>query len=203
MLNAGRPPDVDDLAVAIIGTRSPDHRQERKARFLAYHLSHHYGCRIKTGGAYGIDQAAMLGARIDMLDICLPWASYNKEIIPKGAHLIIADRNRHAEWFESVENYHPAPDKLTNGARSLHARNFGVIQPAHLVIAFPNADGGGGTGQGIRIAEALNIPVMQFNKGAEAVLMNQTLLTAVNHLGLIPGAGLVRVTESENVDVYV
>jgi hypothetical protein len=44
---------------------------------------------------------------------------------------------------------------------------------------------------------------MQFNKGAEAVLMNQTLLTAVNHLGLIPGAGLVRVTESENVDVYV
>jgi hypothetical protein len=138
-----------------------------------------------------------------MLDICLPWASYNKEIIPKGARLIIADRFRTAEWFESVENYHPAPDKLTNGARALHARNFGVIQPAHLVIAFPDADGGGGTGQGIRIAEALNIPVMQFNKGAEAVLMNQTLLTAVNHLGLIPGAGLVRVTESENVDVYV
>ena len=61
----------------------------------------------------------------------------------------------------------------------------------------------GGTGQGIRIAEALNIPVMQFNKGAEPALMNQTLLTAVNHLGLTPGAGLVRVTESENVDVYV
>ena len=194
---------MDDLAVAIIGTRNPDQRQERKARFLAYHLSHHYGCRIKTGGAYGIDQAAMLGARIDMLDICLPWASYNKEIIPKGAHLIIADRNRHAEWFESVENYHPAPDKLTNGARSLHARNFGVIQPAHLVVAFPNANGDGGTGQGIRIAQALNIPVMQFNKGAEPALMNQMLLTAVNRLGLIPGAGLVRVTESENVDVYV
>ena len=34
--------------------------------------------------------------------------------------------------------------------------------------------------------------------------MNQMLLTAVNHLGLIPScAGLVRVTESENVDVYV
>ena len=128
---------MDELAVAIIGTRNPDHRQERKARFLAYHLSHHYGCRIKTGGAYGIDQAAMLGARIDMLDICLPWASYNKEIIPKGARLIIADRFRTAEWFESVENYHPAPDKLTNGARSLHARNFGIIQPAHLVDCFP------------------------------------------------------------------
>ena len=63
---------MDELAVAIIGTRNPDQRQERKARFLAYHLSHHYGCRINTGGAYGIDQAAMLGARIDMLDICLP-----------------------------------------------------------------------------------------------------------------------------------
>jgi len=62
---------------------------------------------------------------------------------------------------------------------------------------------GGGTGQGIASPRLWNIPVMQFNKGAEAVQMNQTLLTAVNHLGLIPGAGLVRVTESENVDVYV
>jgi len=75
---------VDELAVAIIGTRNPDQRQERKARFLAYHLSHHYGCRIKTGGAYGIDQAAMLGARIDMLDICLPWASTTRRSFPKA-----------------------------------------------------------------------------------------------------------------------
>ena len=147
----------------------------------------------------------MLGARIDMLDICLPWASYNKEIIPKGAHLMIADTAiRHAEWFESVENCHPAPDKLTQPRCTISARTQLRCHPTSPSgVAFPNANGDGGTGQGIRIAQALNIPVMQFNKGAEPALMNQMLLMVVNRLGLIPGAGLVRVTESENVDVYV
>ena len=191
------------MNVAIIGTRYPDQHQERAARFLAYQLSHYYGCRIKTGGAYGIDQAAMLGAQVDLLDVYLPWASYNNEIIPKGANRIIADRVRHAAWFESVGVYHPAPDSLSGGAWALHARNFGIIQPAKLVIAFPNETGVGGTGQGIRIAKALNIQVMQFNKGNGLVHHNQMLLTAVSHLGLTPGAGLIRVIESENIDVYV
>ena len=31
-----------------------------------------------------------------MLDICLPWASYNKEIIPDRAQIVIAIANLHA-----------------------------------------------------------------------------------------------------------
>jgi len=189
--------------VAIIGTRNPDHQQERKARFLSYELSHSHNCTISTGAAYGIDEAAMKGALAEKLNVYLPWSSYNREIIPDRAKIVVASERLHPHWYASVTQYHPAASRLKPGVRSLHARNYGILEHADLVIAFPNEDGGGGTGQAIRIAEALNIPVMQFNKGAEAVLMNQTLLTAVNHLGLIPGACLVRATESENVDVYV
>ena len=128
-----------------------------------------------------------------------------QEIIPEAARqIVVASERLHPHWYASV-------DEVPSGAQAASNPGYDHCTPETtassnmptLVIAFPNEDGGGGTGQGIRIAEALNIPVMQFNKGAEAVLMNQTLLTAINHLGLIPGAGLVRVTESENVDVYV
>jgi predicted Rossmann-fold nucleotide-binding protein len=169
--------------VAIIGTRNPDHQQERKARFLSYELSHNHNCTISTGAAYGIDEAAMKGALAEKLNVYLPWSSYNREIIPDRAKIVVASERLHPHWYASVTQYHPAASRLKPGVRSLHARNYGILEHADLVIAFPNEDGGGGTGQGIRIAQALNIPVMQFNKGAESVLFSCMLSNALLYIG--------------------
>jgi hypothetical protein len=102
-----------------------------------------------------------------MLDVFLPWASYNKDIIPQHARITVADRQKHARWFDSVWEAHPAPGRLTRGAFALHARNYGIIEDAAIVVAFPGPNGAGGTGQGIRLAQALDKPLLSFNKGSE------------------------------------
>jgi len=60
-----------------------------------------------------------------------------------------------------AEKYHPAWNKCTPGARKLHARNsFQVL--GSTLDSPAEYDGGptGGTGQAIRIATALKIPVL-------------------------------------------
>lgn len=174
------------LSAAIIGTREPDQAQYWAARRLSFMLSRYFDCRIRTGAAFGIDEQSMVGAHPGMLDVFLPWASYNKDIIPAHARITVADRHKHARWFDSVWEAHPAPGRLTRGAFALHARNYGIIEDAALVVAFPNERGGGGTGQGIRLAQALDKPLLSFNKGSEIpaleLLVDQCMYALRNKL---------------------
>lgn len=151
---------------AIIGTREPDEEQKTVALNLACAIAIIGGHRVHTGAAYGIDQKAMEGTSGKNLTVFLPWASYNRGIIPPGATIVVYDPTIHAHWARSVATYHPAPRNLTCGAFALHARNYGIIEGCAGVIALPGPDGGGGTGQGIRIARALKIPIIQGNKGS-------------------------------------
>jgi DNA recombination-mediator protein A len=153
---------MNDVSVAIIGTRNPTPWQRDCAYHLAQQLSQK-GIRIRTGAAYGVDEAAMYGSLINMLDVYLPWASYNAGIIPVGCNITVYNKWEHTTWTESVAKYHPAPERL-GGATNLHARNYGIIAdpiPVHMVIAFPTTRDSGGTGQGIRIANGLGLMVRQ------------------------------------------
>lgn len=154
------------MIFAIIGTRKPDENQAEAAKNLAFAIAIIGNHTIRTGAAYGIDQKAMEGTQGRNLEVYLPWSSYNRELVPIRSKLIIYSRSEHVEWTESVRKYHPAAHKLSNGAFALHARNFGIVSGCDWVIAFPDETGGGGTGQGIRIAEGLKIPVIQVNKGS-------------------------------------
>ncbi len=151
---------------AIIGTRSPDEAQITVARNLATAITLIGGHWVHTGAADGIDTEAMVGSRPDRLKVFLPWASYNRGSIPVGATVVVYDPSIHAEWTRSVSAYHPAASRLSRGAFALHARNFGIVESCAGVIALPGADGGGGTGQGIRIANGLGIPVVRGDKGS-------------------------------------
>ena len=146
--------------VAIIGTRKPTEDQIAKAEMLAAELSAR-GYIIKTGGAYGIDHAAMRKTVPGFLEVYLPWETYNAEIIPEHAKRIVFNPAIHKEWLHSVTTYHPAPQLLTSGMRALHARNYGIVEGCGVVIALPEKMEKGGSGQGVRIARALRIPVMQ------------------------------------------
>ena len=152
------------------------------ATHLAFAIAVIGGKTVRTGGAYGIDQNAMEGSRGKNLEVYLPWASYNRDIIPPTARVVVFDPAVHTDWSASVGLYHPAANRLGRGAFSLHARNYGIVHGVKACIAFPDTSGGGGTGQGIRICKGLNIPVYQFNKGSIQDAP-RTLGKLLQHLG--------------------
>lgn len=148
------------VKVAIIGSRGPSADQEETAAYLASTLSK-AGYVIATGGARGIDEAAMAATEPGMLEVYLPWESYGAEIIPAHARKIVYYPRDHPEWHNSVKIYHPAANRLCRADSFLMARNYGIIAGAKLVIALPwRTSRLGGTGHGIRIAEGLGIPLI-------------------------------------------
>lgn len=148
--------------VAIIGTRhpSPEMRElmvkiSRAFRDLGWHLA--------TGNADGVDGLARdvwNETAPERVMLFLPWREYNANRIHPANTVVVYDPSVHHDWTHSVWVYHPAPDRLTPGGIKLHARNYGIVQAADVVIALPN-DGveGGGTGQGIRVARSMNKPL--------------------------------------------
>jgi hypothetical protein len=154
---------LTERSAAIIGTRNPDADQILIARDAAKWCNAKQ-LRVRTGAALGIDMVAMTYAT--KLTVVLPWASYNRNIIPPHAEVLVYDPSKHDPWTESVARLHPAPLALTRGAISLHARNYGIVEPVSVVFALPDERGEGGTGQGIRVAKSLGIPVIEYRKGS-------------------------------------
>lgn len=154
------------MRVAIIGTRDPTDDIALKLSRLAYDLVK-CGVEVSTGAAEGVDAAAMIGAEmanVGLLSVYLPWPSFNRKIIPIGCNMAVYSKEKYPTWYESVTLYHPNPRALTGGAVALMARNYGIIadpKPVDYVVASPaSIDNLGGTGQGIRIATALGIPLI-------------------------------------------
>lgn len=152
-------------SVAIIGSRRISQAQFDYIMKVAEAFVRR-GYIVRTGCAEGVDHASMIGTRnIDpsKLNVYLPWSTYNKDFQEKTDKRFIYNQSIHKEWAESVRRYHPNPQRLSNGAFSMHARNWGIIMheyPADVVVAMPaNASDMGGTGQGIRIARDNNIPL--------------------------------------------
>lgn len=115
------------------------------------------GYTLITGNADGIDGIAR-DAWIDPTKVILvlPWDTYNKNKINQGNRVIVY--NGQPDWAQSVYKLHPSPNRLSQGAFKLHARNYGIIVDAAAVVAFPsyvNGNPSGGTMQGIRIARKL------------------------------------------------
>lgn len=150
---------------AIIGTRDPDEAQELIATQLAFAIAIIANQKVRTGAAYGIDQKAMEATGGKNLAVYLPWASYNRVLIPAGADIVVYSPVIHTSWTFSVMQYHPSGNRLSPTVIRLHARNYGIVHDCKAVIALPNERGEGGTGQGIRIARGLGIKILQANKG--------------------------------------
>lgn len=150
--------------VAIIGSREPSQEQELAVAEAIEDLHPSEVCII-SGCADGIDALALLTAHnLGFITIgIVPWPNYNTHVQGFCTHVVCIDEFKdyaRQEAYASVDKYHPAPDRLSQGARKLHARNYGIIRWASQVIAAPSdKPGGGGTGQGIRLAQDLNLPL--------------------------------------------
>lgn len=122
------------------------------------------GWLLRSGHADGADQAFEEGAISvrGKMEIFLPWPGFNDA--PKGGSYIT--RKLTPELLDYAKQFHPAWDKCSNAAKSMHARNVCQImgedgnQLVDLVICWTkNGKGGGGTGQALRIAKHHKIPI--------------------------------------------
>ncbi len=130
------------------------------------------GWHLKTGAAKGADQAFAEGAiqAGGKVTLCLPWPSYqkgwrNQQV--RGAVKSVTLQYWHKEAYASVEKHHPAPERLKDVGRMLHARNYLIVENTAFVLAFPKTSkwgGLGGTGQGIRVAADMGIQVIRLDE---------------------------------------
>ena len=128
---------------------------------------------LRTGGALGADDAFYKGAKKwcdeknhkyeNHIEIFLPWDGFNGHKKGNNKH-IWSDLPLGASMI--AEKYHPKYEKLKEPAQKLMARNtqqiMGRLLHEHtdFVVCY-TSDGrdSGGTGQALRIARDLNIPV--------------------------------------------
>lgn len=151
---------IHDLA--IIGTRHPSVAMVQYLT-MTVRLAITHGFTCITGGAPGVDQLVMevatkMGHPDGVLAV-VPSADFERAAFKKWPVPRRILQFSDTAWFQSVDQFHPAPDRLTPFARRLHARNYGIVDLADAVCAGPRPDGQGGTAQGMRIAPTMDKPV--------------------------------------------
>lgn len=113
------------------------------------------GLTLSTGAAQGADQAFAEGAAMvhGQINLHLPWGSYELDWLRTINAKRFVLRDDDLDAYRTVDHFHPAPHKLTRGARALHARNYNIIKDASFVMCWtPDGRPVGGTAQAIRIA---------------------------------------------------
>jgi hypothetical protein len=142
-----------------------------------------HGYVIVTGNAHGADQAFALGANMihpALVELCLPWRTYNDHaIIPSaplsdpagnpageslGNTIRMADQATDAQR-ELAQRAHNAWDHTSSATQRLFTRNAQICDGIEFLLAHPNLtkDGWGGTGHTMRVAAMLGIPVWMTN----------------------------------------
>ena len=126
------------------------------------------GWHLSSGGADGADSAFAAGSPAGQRTIWLPWRGYSGHRGPDGRVLSSAAM---AACMEIAAPLHPAWERCSPAVRKLHARNVAILlgerldRPVDAVVCWSKrGEPVGGTGMGIRIAEARGIPVL--NLGA-------------------------------------
>lgn len=163
------------MRFAVIGTRKlskvSEHFYPNLQQLCQYALSLDY--EMQTGAAAGVDKVAARyyleqGGKVHLR---LPWQTFQHDWC-FSIRQKFKDKVR-ITWFvskaaiDSVDKYHPNPAALTYSHRLLHARNYEIIKDCSFVGAASKSHNDlyvGGTGQGVRIADALNIKVYNLNQ---------------------------------------
>jgi len=173
------------LAIAGIGSR------ETPGSILAEMVKIGQWCavnkiQVRSGHAPGADQAFELGAA-QFCTAYLPWPSFEEHIPKTGAGFIAP--NNWTELMLHAREFHPAWDRLGDGARKLMARNSAQVlgidlkSPVQVVVCW--TAGGrptGGTGQALRIAAVHNIQI--FNMFFEQYSTSELVIKDLNQVFL-------------------
>lgn len=118
----------------------------------------------KDGTGWSADTAFEAGADAvhGPKEIFLPWPMFNGSI--DGTVFPATTKA-----FEMAAHYHPAWHNCKIGARKMHTRNIPQVlginldHPSLFFVCWTvGGKGGGGTGQGIRIARDFNVPILDY-----------------------------------------
>lgn len=166
-----------------IGSRSSPPEALRMMSFFSLNLIQK-GYTLRSGGAPGADQEFEWAAASSGLskvqiqaqtEIYLPWPDFEQ----KNRSWIkpIREEPQNAA-YAMAEDYHPAWNKLSQGAKRLHARNvhqiygFDVLQEQYILPDFVICwtEGGkmkGGTAQALRIAQDYKVKIYNLGKDSD------------------------------------
>jgi len=176
---------MHNLIYTGIGSReTPDAILTLMAK-IAYTLAQN-DWTLRSGHAPGADQAFEHGAKEakGKMEIYLPWSGF------EGAHgdgksyftTFNPDLGCDPEAIRVAAQFHPAWDKCSIGAKKLHVRNVYLIggrdlntAPDMVICWTKDGKREGGTGQALRIAEHLQIPIFDL-----AVVEPETILEFIN-----------------------
>lgn len=135
------------------------------------------GWILRTGGANGADAAFFKGLSApedpEHLELYIPWEGFQGFTCKDASVHTLSGLPDEIQTgsMEIAAQYHPAWDQLSGSVRHLMARNTLQIlgasleDPVKFVLCWtPNGSGSGGTGQAIRLATNLGIPVIDLGK---------------------------------------
>lgn len=122
---------------------------------------------VRSGHAEGADWAFEQGAR-EFTHAYLPWSTFNRHLPPVGARFeIVMDGAILNRAREIINQIHPCPSRLTQGALNMHSRNcFQVlgsklVAPSQALVCWTKGGKAvGGTATAINLAINHKIPVM-------------------------------------------
>lgn len=147
---------------------------------LAFRLAEQ-GHTLRSGGAPGADQAFEKGcdAAGGKKAIFIPWNGFQN----RNARIEVGVlAGVEARALELAAELHPNWAACSDAARKLHARNCyqilgsGLDSPVSDVVCWtPNGSGKGGTGQALRLARKLGIPIWDLGN-QDVLLMFQRML---------------------------
>lgn len=172
---------ANSIRWAGIGSReTPSEVLSLMTQFAAFMASK--GHELSTGGAAGADSAFMVGAIEGKAQIHLPWASYKSPGLAQRGKQWRIYTTVTAGSMELAERYHPAWERCSPGARTLHARNGNIIlgldlnTPVAFVVCWTRGGtGAGGTGQALRLARDRGIPILDLGVFTEVEDMKAAL----------------------------
>ncbi len=144
-----------------IGSRETPTELKNDIKTIVEHLNKK-GYTLRSGGAPGAD--SFFEEHAEKKEIYLPWRGFNG-----NTSLLF---NPTPEAFEMAQKYHPNWGRLSYGAKKLMARNCHQVlgldlkSPTDFIVCWTkDGKATGGTGQALRMAEDLKIPVYNlYNK---------------------------------------
>jgi hypothetical protein len=130
---------------------------------------------LYSGNAPGADQCFQKSCNKKCV-VFLPWSGFEQSVFDyttDSVKYFVMGRSK--PGLDSIIKYHPRPASLSTGAQALMARNWHQIQgvpPEFPQVKFvvccatPKGNGEveGGTGQAVRIANDLKIPVINIRE---------------------------------------
>ena len=179
---------MTQLIYSGVGSReTPQHIQDTM-RTIAAELGAR-GWLLRSGHAEGADIAFEMGAKDRPKEIYLPWQGFNGGRSGTGDAIDPATLSSYKQAVAYAEYFHPAWEKCSQGARALHTRNMYQIlgqnlnTPVKCVVCWTkDGKSSGGTGQALRLADYLEIPIFNLHDAAQLdKLATYVLQTELEH----------------------